>query len=288
LIDERAAATLESKGKAPRKAKITMHPNGNLPIEPEPTAPVAWAATRELVAYEAASTAMAERVNAIAAGAAPELVWLLQHPPLYTAGTSARNDDLLAPSRFPVHRTGRGGQFTYHGPGQRVAYVMLDVKRRFGDVRAYVTTLEDWIVDALAALGVTGERSPGRVGVWVRRPGRGVAGLDKIAAIGVRLSRWVSSHGISLNVAPDLSHYQGIVPCGIWDGGITSLANLGVAANLDAVDAALRAAFERRFAKTVDQPDHGGVFSEPNAMLTAGAKSKSAPLPGYPDSRAQG
>ena len=176
-----------------------------------------------------------ERVTAIAAGTAPELVWLLEHPPLYTAGTSAKPEDLIAPSRFPVHRTGRGGQFTYHGPGQRVAYVMLDVKRRFGDVRAYVASLEDWVIDTLAALDVAGERQPGRVGVWVRRrtPTDASTTHDKIAAIGVRLSRWVSSHGISLNVAPDLGHYSGIVPCGIRDGGVTSLADLGLTADLD-------------------------------------------------------
>jgi lipoyl(octanoyl) transferase len=200
---------------------------------------------------------MAERVTGIAAGAAPELVWLLEHPPLYTAGTSARPEDLVAPARLPVHRTGRGGQYTYHGPGQRVAYVMLDVKRRFGDVRAYVAALEDWIIDTLALLGVRGERWPGRIGVWVRPAleDHAVAGADgraKIAAIGVRLSRWVSSHGIALNVAPDLGHYAGIVPCGIRDAGVTSLAALGHGTSLDAVDRALRSVFERRFGATAD------------------------------------
>ena len=216
--------------------------------------PVAWLATSEPVPYEAASALMAQRATAIAAGAAPELVWLLEHPPLYTAGTSARPEDLVSPARFPVHRTGRGGQFTYHGPGQRVAYVMLDVKRRFGDVRAYVASLEGWVIDALAAFGVAGERQPGRVGVWVRRRTSSDANgtHDKIAAIGVRLSRWVSSHGISLNVAPDLGHYAGIVPCGIRDGGITSLADLGLTTDLAEVDRALRAAFEQRFGATVD------------------------------------
>jgi len=214
--------------------------------------PIAWMVTDKPVAYEAACAAMAQRVDAIVAGTAPELVWLLEHPPLYTAGTSAKIEDLLAPARFPVHRTGRGGQYTYHGPGQRVAYVMLDVKRRFGDVRAYVAALEEWIIDALAMLGVEGERQAGRIGVWVQRRGTGEANPDKIAAIGVRLSRWVSSHGVSLNVAPDLAHYAGIVPCGIREGGVTSLADLGSTAGLGEVDLALRAAFERRFGATVD------------------------------------
>jgi lipoyl(octanoyl) transferase len=204
-------------------------------------------ATAEPVPYEAACALMAERVNAIVAGTAPELVWLLEHPPLYTAGTSAREEDLLAPIRLPVYRTGRGGQYTYHGPGQRVAYVMLDVKRRFGDVRTYVAALEDWIIDTLATLGVTGERRPGLVGVWVRCRGKGEGTPDKIAAIGVRLSRWVSSHGVSFNVAPDLSHYAGIVPCGIRDTGVTSLAALGLRVDLARIDEALRAGFERRF-----------------------------------------
>src|SRR5262245_12148446 len=198
---------------------------------------------------------MAERVRAIAAGAAPELVWLLEHPALYTAGTSARDTDLLTPSLLPVHRTGRGGQFTYHGPGQRVAYVMLDVRRRFGDVRAYVAALEQWLIDALDELAVAGERRAGRVGVWVHRPERGADAYDKIAAIGVRLSRWVSSHGISLNVAPDLAHYRGIVPCGVKDGGVTSLADLGRTTDLAVVDRALRQAFQRSFGATIAESD---------------------------------
>jgi lipoyl(octanoyl) transferase len=213
---------------------------------------IEWLVTRDPVPYEAACAFMAERVAGIAAGTASELVWLLEHPALYTAGTSARPEDLLAPARLPVYRTGRGGQYTYHGPGQRVAYVMLDVKRRFGrDVRAYVSGLEDWMIDSLALLGVRGERWPGRVGIWVREDRTGDrAGMEaraKIAAIGVRLTRWVSSHGIALNVAPDLSDYAGIVPCGIGDAGVTSLAALGRNAGLDTADAALRAAFERRF-----------------------------------------
>jgi lipoyl(octanoyl) transferase len=218
------------------------------------------------VPYEAACAFMVERVAAIVAGTAPELVWLLEHPPLYTAGTSARPQDLVAPARLPVYRTGRGGQYTYHGPGQRVAYVMVDVKRRFGDVRAYIAALEDWLIDALAMLDVQGVRWPGRVGVWVGRPpdggGNGAGGVTalpsregghaKIAAIGVRLSRWVSSHGIALNVAPDLADFAGIVPCGIRDAGVTSLAALGRNVSLGEVDRALRAACERRFGPTLD------------------------------------
>jgi lipoyl(octanoyl) transferase len=198
---------------------------------------------------------MTKRVAAIVAGTAPELAWLLEHPPLYTAGTSARPEDLVAPTRLPVYRTGRGGQYTYHGPGQRVAYVMLDVKRRFGDVRAYVTALEGWVIDTLALLDVRGERWPGRVGVWVRQGSEsgGATGPEtcaKIAAIGVRLSRWVSSHGIALNVAPDLGHYAGIVPCGIRDAGVTSLAALGRNVSPDELDDALRKAFESHFGAT--------------------------------------
>jgi lipoyl(octanoyl) transferase len=214
--------------------------------------PPVWRVTRDLVPYAAACAVMAERVDAIAAGRAPELVWLLEHPPLYTAGTSARPEDLLAPSRLPVHRTGRGGRYTYHGPGQRIVYLMLDVRRRYGDVRAYVAALEDWIIDALAALDVPGERRQGQIGVWVQRPHGQGGGVAKIAAVGVRLSRWISSHGVSLNVAPDLGNYAGIVPCGIRDAGVTSLADLGLETGFRQVDAALRAAFERRFGPSVD------------------------------------
>ncbi len=225
--------------------------------------PAAWRVARSLVDYEVACAVMAERVRAIAAGTAPELVWLLEHPPLYTAGTSARDEDLLTAARLPVFRTGRGGQFTYHGPGQRVAYAMLDVKRRFGDVRAYVAALEDWIIDALSSLDVAGERRQGRVGVWVHRPEQSADAYDKIAAIGVRLSHWISSHGISLNVAPDLGHYRGIVPCGIRDGGVTSLADLGRTTDLEQVDRQLRAAFHRRFGATAN--DTAAAVSEPAA-----------------------
>ena len=246
--------------------------------------PVAWMVTRQPVPYEAACALMIERVNGIVAGTASELVWLLEHPPLYTAGTSAKAEDLLAPSRFPVHRTGRGGQFTYHGPGQRVAYVMLDVKRRFGDVRAYVAALEDWIIDALAALDVAGERRQSRVGVWVRRREHAEDAHDKIAAIGVRLSRWVSSHGISLNVAPDLEHFAGIIPCGVRDGGVTSLADLGLPADFKKVDLALRAAFERRFDTTVDEAAPL-PHRRPELDRAGAPESKNAPLPGGPSSR---
>jgi len=218
---------------------------------PDALPPVEWALSPGLVPYEAAGAVMAQRVDAIAAGTAPELVWLLEHPPLYTAGTSADPADLLEPGRFPVHRSGRGGQYTYHGPGQRVGYVMLDVGRRFGDVRAYVAALEAWIIDALAPLGVEGRAVPGRVGVWVAQPGRG-GRHDKIAAIGVRLRRWVSSHGFAINVAPDLAHFTGIVPCGISDDGVTSLASLGVDARLEVMDQSLRAAFEHRFGATCE------------------------------------
>jgi lipoyl(octanoyl) transferase len=246
--------------------------------------PVAWKVSREPVPYEAATAYMAERVLSVASGTAPELVWLLVHPPLYTAGTSAKPEDLVGPPRLPVHRTGRGGQFTYHGPGQQIAYVMLDVKRRFGDVRAYVASLEGWVIDSLAMLGVAGERQPGRVGVWIRRRERADDGgtHDKIAAIGVRLSRWVSSHGISLNIAPDLSHYSGIVPCGIRDGGITSLADLGLIRTPKEVADALRATFEQRFGATADLTNLPvAAVGQPEM---AGVANESAPLPGGPDS----
>lgn len=220
-------------------------------ITAEVTAPVEWVRSSGLVAYEAACALMAERVDAIAAGTAPELVWLLEHPPLYTAGTSAKEADLIEPGRFPVHRSGRGGQFTYHGPGQRVGYVMLDVGRRWRDVRAYVGAIEGLVIEALARLGVEGATRQGLVGVWVRRREEGQERQDKIAAIGVRLRRWVSSHGFSINVAPELEHFSGIVPCGIRDDGVTSLAQLGLPAGLDDLDRELRAAFERRIGPTV-------------------------------------
>ena len=206
--------------------------------------PVEWRTSRVLVPYEEAIAAMEARVAAIRAGDAPELVWLLEHPPLYTAGTSARGADLVEPGLFPVHRSGRGGQYTYHGPGQRIAYVMLDLNRRGADIRHYVHTLEEWLIATLALLGVAGERREGRIGIWVV----GADGSErKIAAIGVRVRQWVSFHGIALNVAPDLAHYRGIVPCGISAFGVTSLAALGLRVEMAAVDAALRQAFAARF-----------------------------------------
>jgi lipoyl(octanoyl) transferase len=191
---------------------------------------------------------MDARAAAIADGAARELIWLIEHPPLYTAGTSARPGDLIS-ARFPVHAAGRGGQFTYHGPGQRVAYVMLDLKRRDPDIRRFVATLEEWIIRTLAAFNVAGERRDDRIGVWVRRPDKGAGHEDKIAAIGIRVKRWVSLHGISLNVDCDLSHFAGIVPCGIADAryGVTSLLDLGHPASLPEVDMVLRREFEPLF-----------------------------------------
>ncbi len=207
-------------------------------------APVEWRVSETPVAYPEAVAFMEQRVEAIRAGTAAEQVWLLEHPPLYTAGTSARDEELLDPDRFPVYRSGRGGQFTYHGPGQRVAYVMLDLKRRGGDLRRYVCDLEAWLIVTLARFGVTGERRAGRVGIWVER---GDGREDKIAAIGVRVRHWVAYHGVALNVNPDLGHFQGIVPCGIAEHGVTSLADLGTPASLSEVDAALRAEFDQFF-----------------------------------------
>src|ERR1041385_5316026 len=206
--------------------------------------PVEWRISDAPVAYPEAVAAMETRVAAIADGDAPELVWLLEHPPLYTAGTSGKDADLLSP-RFPLFTSGRGGQLTYHGPGQRVAYVMLDLKRRRPDVRAYVAGLEEWIIRTLDAFNVRGERREDRVGVWVRRPGKGGGYEDKIAAIGVRLRRWVSFHGIAINVEPDLTHFSAIVPCGVVDPryGVTSLVDLGHPVTMADVDVALRQAF---------------------------------------------
>lgn len=214
--------------------------------------PVEWRIAEGLTPYEAAVAFMETRAQAIAEGEAPELVWLVEHPPLYTAGTSAQDSDLVE-ARFPVHRTGRGGQFTYHGPGQRVAYVMLDLKRRNPDVRAFVAALEDWITATLAAFNIRGERREDRVGVWVARPDKGVGAEDKIAAIGIRLRRWVTFHGISLNVEPALEHFAGIVPCGISAAryGVTSLVDLGLPVTMPEADMALRAAFEEIFGPTV-------------------------------------
>ena len=210
-----------------------------------------WAVSSAPVSYPEAVAAMEARAADIAAGQANEMVWLLEHPPLYTAGTSGRNDDLLDP-RFPLFTSGRGGQLTYHGPGQRVAYVMLDLKRRRPDVRAYVAGLEEWIIRTLDAFNVRGERREDRVGVWVRRPDKGAGHEDKIAAIGVRLRRWVSFHGIAINVEPDLTHFSAIVPCGVADPryGVTSLVDLGLPVTMEDVDVALRRAFEDVFGAT--------------------------------------
>ncbi len=215
---------------------------------------IEWAVSDGLVPYAEAVATMAERAERIAAGAAPELVWLLEHPSLYTAGTSAKPEELLAQTDLPVHQAGRGGRFTYHGPGQRVVYVMLDVRRRAGDVSAFMRALEAWIIDSLESLGVEGETRPDRVGVWVRRPDLGDGREDKIAAIGIRIRRWISLHGFSINVAPDLRHYAGIVPCGISDHGVTSLEDLGVAAAMDDLDRALRYSFESRFGPVHEAP----------------------------------
>ena len=206
--------------------------------------PVAWLTSTAPVPYPAAIAEMERRVAEIRAGTAAEAAWLLEHPPLYTAGTSASDCDLLDPGRFPVYRTGRGGQYTYHGPGQRVAYAMLDLQKRGADIRAYVQALETWLIAALATLDVKGERRTDRIGIWVvRDDGR----EDKIAAIGVRVRRWVAYHGVALNVAPDLSHFAGIVPCGIAGYGVTSLEELGKNPGMNAVDVALRKAFETTF-----------------------------------------
>ncbi|MBI2719109.1 MAG: lipoyl(octanoyl) transferase LipB [Rhizobiales bacterium] len=205
--------------------------------------PVAWEIAAQPVAYPDAVARMEREAETIARGEAPERVWLVEHPPLYTAGTSARDKDLIAPDRFPVYRSGRGGQFTYHGPGQRVAYVMLDLNHRGRDVRAYVTGLEQWLIDTLASFNVMAERREDRVGVWVRRGER----EDKIAAIGIRVRRWVSFHGVSLNVDPDLSHFSGIVPCGISEHGVTSLVDLGLPVTMADADVALKVSFGKIF-----------------------------------------
>ncbi|WP_185804873.1 lipoyl(octanoyl) transferase LipB [Pontivivens nitratireducens] len=221
---------------------------------------VEWKLSDTPVSYPDAVAHMNRQVAGIRAGDLPEQVWLLEHPPLYTAGTSAERGDLLTPDRFPVYEAQRGGQYTYHGPGQRVAYVMLDLNRRGRDIRAFVAKLEAWVIATLAEFNVTGEIRPGRVGVWVQRPDRpalpdGTMREDKIAAIGLRVRSWVSFHGISLNVEPDLSHFDGIVPCGIRDHGVTSLVDLGYPVGLPDVDIALKQTFEQ-------------VFSEPSQHST--------------------
>jgi lipoyl(octanoyl) transferase len=228
---------------------------GDLPpgIAPAPgQAAAEWRAAHALVPYQTALATMDARAAAIADGTASELIWLLEHPPLYTAGTSAKPGDLIA-ARFPVHAAGRGGQFTYHGPGQRVAYVMLDLKRRGPDIRRFGATLEEWMIRSLAAFGIAGERRDDRIGVWVPRPDKGVGHEDKIGAIGIRVRRWVSLHGISLNVDCDLSHFAGIVPCGVADTryGVTSLLDLGRPVAMAEVDMAMRQEFEPLLGPTV-------------------------------------
>jgi lipoyl(octanoyl) transferase len=220
-------------------------------LPPAGAPPVEWRVSDAAVGYAEALAVMDERVAAIPEGRAAELVWLLEHAPLYTAGTSARPHELLQ-ARFPVHQAGRGGQFTYHGPGQRVAYVMLDLNRRRPDVRAFVTSLEEWIIRTLAAFNVRGERRDDRIGVWVRRPDKGTGCEDKIAAIGIRVRKWVTLHGIALNVEPELSHFAGIVPCGVSEPryGVTSLADLGLPVTMAEVDMALRHEFEAVFGPT--------------------------------------
>lgn len=217
---------------------------------------VEWIISDGLTNYEAALSTMEARAAAIADGQAGEAIWLVEHPPLYTAGTSARAEDLTQPDRFPVFETRRGGQYTYHGPGQRVVYVMLDLNMRGRDVRQFVRQMESWVIATLAEFNVTGEQRPGRVGVWVQRTDKPAAAdgslrEDKIAAIGVRLRKWVSFHGLSINVEPDLSHYDGIVPCGISDQGVTSLVDLGLPVTMADVDLALQGTFGRHFPEVV-------------------------------------
>jgi lipoyl(octanoyl) transferase len=226
---------------------------------------VVWHRSTGLVPYPDATAAMDRRARAVRDGVASELLWFLEHPPLYTAGTSAADDELLAPGQFPVYRTGRGGRFTYHGPGQRVAYAILDLRRPGPpDLRRYVADLEGWLIAALARLGVTGERREGRIGIWVRT---GI-GEAKIAALGVRISRWVTTHGIALNVDPDLSHFGGIVPCGIAEHGVTSLRALGAEADMAKVDVALRETFEQTFnASLLEGPD---PLNDEAALQTVG------------------
>jgi lipoyl(octanoyl) transferase len=225
---------------------------------PPDLGPVEWQVGEGLTPYDAALESMEERTTAIAAGTASELVWLVEHPPVYTAGTSARAGDLIE-ARFPVHTTGRGGQFTYHGPGQRVVYVMLDLKRRGPDIRRFVATLEEWIIRTLSDFNVCGERREDRVGVWVRRPELGKDREDKIAAIGIRVKRWVSLHGFALNVDPDLAHFSGIVACGVSDKryGVTSLVDLGRLVSLPEVDMILRREFESLLGATTIRPQNG-------------------------------
>ena len=222
-----------------------------LQLRPDAAAEVEWSISGRPIAYADGISAMEQRIAAIATGDAPELVWLLEHPPLYTSGTSAKPGDFVD-SRFPLFQTGRGGQMTYHGPGQRVAYVMLDLKRRGPDVRKFVATLEEWLIRTLAVFNVRGERREDRIGVWVKRPDKVAGSEDKIAALGIRVKQWVTLHGVSLNVEPDLKHFSGIVPCGVSEQryGVTSLADLGHTVSMPEVDMALRREFEGLFGPT--------------------------------------
>ncbi len=249
-IDHPSAAGT-SQDPATTRLDVSSH------LLPQPGAlPVEWIIADGLTPYPEAVATMEARAGLIADGFAAECVWLVEHPPLYTAGTSADEADLVSPGRFPVFQTGRGGQYTYHGPGQRVAYVMLDLKRREPDVRRFVAALEAWLISTLARFNIKGERREDRVGVWVSRPDKaplldGSPAEDKIAAIGIRIRRWVTFHGISLNVEPDLAHFSGIVPCGVSQHGVTSLVDLGLPLTMAEVDSALRAAFEEVFGPTV-------------------------------------
>ncbi len=242
---------------------------------PPGAAPVEWRVQDGLVGYEQAVAVMEARAADIAAGRAGELVWLVEHPPLYTAGTSAKRADLIE-ARFPVFESGRGGQMTYHGPGQRVAYAMLDLKRRGPDVRRYVASLEEWIIRTLAAFGVAGERREDRIGVWVRRPDKGDGFEDKIAAIGIRVTRWVTLHGMALNVAPDLTHFSGIVPCGVSVAryGVTSLADLGIACRWRKSTACCGGNSKRCSGRRVDQADGS---TENNSPARRGLTSVASP-----------
>jgi lipoyl(octanoyl) transferase len=241
---------------------------------PPGSAGVEWRVSDALVPYEQAVAFMQARAAAIAAGQEPELVWLIEHPPLYTSGTSAKPEELIE-ARFPVFESGRGGQMTYHGPGQRVAYVMLNLKTRGPDVRRYVATLEEWIIRTLSRFNVRGERREDRIGVWVRRPEKGEGFEDKIAAIGIRVSQWVTLHGMALNVEPDLSHFSGIVPCGVsaQSYGVTSLADLGIAVSMAEVDIVLRREFEALFGPT----DYAVASSENKSPGARSLRSSSVP-----------
>ncbi|MFA6265827.1 MAG: lipoyl(octanoyl) transferase LipB [Pseudolabrys sp.] len=229
-------------------------------LPPPGLAPVEWRISEGLTPYPQAIAFMEARAEAIARGEAPELVWLVEHPPLYTAGTSANRADVLD-ARFPVFDSGRGGQMTYHGPGQRVGYVMIDLKRRGPDVRRFVATLEEWMIRALASFNVRGERREDRIGVWVKRPDKGDGFEDKIGALGIRVRKWVTLHGVSLNVEPDLSHFGGIVPCGVsvQRYGVTSLADLGHMVTMPEFDIALRVSFESLFGATAQPSDPVGA-----------------------------